>query len=45
MKEFDLITFDSYGTLIDWEDGIYQVFRGEAVKDGHQSEREKVIDA
>jgi len=45
MKEFDLITFDCYGTLIDWETGIYEAFRNEAAKDGHQLERGKVIDA
>lgn len=32
--EFDIITFDCYGTLIDWEDGIVQAFRSEAGRDG-----------
>ena len=45
MKDFDLITFDCYGTLIDWENGIYQAFRDEAARDGHELERGKVIDA
>ena len=45
MKEFDLITFDCYGTLIDWEDGIYQAFKTEAAKDGRRLERNKVIGA
>ena len=43
MKDFDLITFDCYGTLIDWETGIYEAFKGEAVKDGLDLKREKVI--
>ena len=45
MKDFDLITFDCYGTLIDWETGIFDAFGDEAAKDGRQLEREKVIDA
>lgn len=45
MKDFDLITFDCYGTLIDWENGIYQAFRNEAAKDGRQLERGSVIGA
>jgi 2-haloacid dehalogenase/putative hydrolase of the HAD superfamily len=31
--EFDLITFDCYGTLIDWEGGIIRAFQSEALKD------------
>jgi len=45
MKEFDLITFDCYGTLIDWETGIYEAFSSEAAKDGILIEREEVIAA
>ncbi|MFQ5849505.1 MAG: HAD-IA family hydrolase [Candidatus Binatia bacterium] len=45
MKDFDLITFDCYGTLIDWETGIYEAFRDEAAKDGIELERERVIAA
>ncbi len=44
MKDFDLITFDCYGTLIDWETGIFDAFRNEAAKDGRQLERGSVID-
>ncbi len=29
MNDFDLITFDYYGTLIDWETGIADAFRNE----------------
>jgi len=45
MKDFDLITFDCYGTLIDWETGIFHAFRNEAAKDGCQLERGSVISA
>ena len=45
MKDFDLITFDCYGTLIDWETGIFDAFGDEAAKDGRQLERGKLIDA
>ena len=27
MRQFDIITFDCYGTLIDWETGILAVLR------------------
>jgi len=45
MKEFDLITFDCYGTLIDWETGIYEAFRREAAKRGLSFSRDAVISA
>jgi 2-haloalkanoic acid dehalogenase type II len=31
---YDLITFDCYGTLIDWEQGIIAAFQGEAARQG-----------
>ena len=31
---YDVITFDCYGTLIDWEDGIASAFTREAAADG-----------
>jgi 2-haloalkanoic acid dehalogenase type II len=31
---FDLITFDCYGTLIDWESSIVGAFQSEAARDG-----------
>lgn len=34
LTEFDLITFDCYGTLIDWERGITTAFQQEAASDG-----------
>jgi 2-haloacid dehalogenase/putative hydrolase of the HAD superfamily len=34
MEPFDIVTFDCYGTLIDWEAGITGAFNSEAAKDG-----------
>ncbi len=33
-RPFDVITFDCYGTLIDWEAGITEAFRDAAAADG-----------
>jgi 2-haloacid dehalogenase/putative hydrolase of the HAD superfamily len=33
-KEVKWVTFDVYGTLIDWEKGIVEAFKKEAVRDG-----------
>ena len=33
-SDFDIITFDCYGTLIDWESGIVGAFQSEAARDG-----------
>jgi hypothetical protein len=33
-RRFDMITFDCYGTLIDWETGISEAFRDAAAADG-----------
>src|SRR3954451_7149493 len=33
-SKISFVTFDVYGTLIDWETGIYQAFRREASRDG-----------
>ncbi len=45
MKDFDLITFDCYGTLIDWEAGISEAFRKEAAKDGIDLKHKEVVAA
>ncbi len=45
MARFDIITFDCYGTLIDWETGISEAFIREAKKDGVALEREAVLEA
>ena len=39
-KEVTFVTFDVYGTLIDWETGIYEAFQREAEKDGFTIDRE-----
>ena len=43
--EFDIITFDCYGTLIDWESGIIDAFQSEAIKDGVVLESNQIITA
>jgi 2-haloacid dehalogenase/putative hydrolase of the HAD superfamily len=42
-KEITFVTFDVYGTLIDWETGVYDAFRKEAERDGFTIEREELI--
>ncbi len=37
------VTFDVYGTLIDWETGIYEAFSREAEHDGFTIERDELI--
>jgi 2-haloacid dehalogenase/putative hydrolase of the HAD superfamily len=39
------VTFDVYGTLIDWETGIWDAFSAEAERDGFTIEREEIIPA
>ena len=42
---FDVITFDCYGTLIDWEGGIADAFLGAARQDGLELQRDEVLRA
>ena len=42
---FDLITFDCYGTLIDWEQGIVAAFQREAARQGTALDANAVITA
>jgi len=44
-SDFDIITFDCYGTLIDWEGGIINAFQSEAAKDGLALEGDQIIAA
>ena len=44
-EPFDIITFDCYGTLIDWESGIISAFQAEAAKDGVELRGDQIIDA
>jgi 2-haloalkanoic acid dehalogenase type II len=43
-EQIQVVTFDCYGTLIDWETGIWKAFREAADDDGVTLEREQVID-
>jgi 2-haloacid dehalogenase len=38
-KNVTFVTFDVYGTLIDWESGIYDAFAKEAARDGVEIDR------
>jgi 2-haloacid dehalogenase len=42
-KDVKFVTFDCYGTLIDWESGVYQAFQKEADKDGFTIDRDALI--
>ena len=42
-RRFDVITFDCYGTLIDWEGGIADAFLGAARQDGFELQRDEVL--
>lgn len=44
-KAYDVITFDCYGTLIDWEDGISAAFGEAAARDGTALDRAAVLSA
>src|SRR5437588_2368222 len=45
MPRYDVITFDCYGTLIDWESGIANAFLNAAATDGVTLTREGVLRA
>jgi 2-haloacid dehalogenase len=45
MPRYDVITFDCYGTLIDWESGIANAFINTAATDGVTLTREAVLRA
>ena len=42
-KEISFVTFDVYGTLIDWETGAYDAFAKEAEKDGYTLSKEELV--
>src|SRR3954449_2236720 len=42
-KQVSLVTFDVYGTLIDWETGIVDAFQKEAARDGFTIDRDELI--
>jgi 2-haloalkanoic acid dehalogenase type II len=45
MDNFGIITFDCYGTLIDWETGIINAFRTAAAADQVELRADQIIDA
>lgn len=45
VQPYDIITFDCYGTLIDWEGGIISAFLSEAAKDGVELRGNQIIEA
>ena len=42
-KNLDFVSLEVYGTLIDWETGIYEAFQKEAEKDGFTIDRDQLI--
>jgi len=44
-EKFHFITFDCYGTLIDWESGIKTFFQREASRDGIEIDDRQIIEA
>lgn len=44
-NDFDIITFDCYGTLIDWEGGITEAFQTEGARDGLSLQHDEIIAA
>ena len=42
-KQISLVTFDVYGTLIDWEQGIVDAFEKEAARDGFTIDRDELV--
>ena len=44
-RQYDIVTFDCYGTLIDWESGITEAFLRAAREDGVELRRDEVLRA
>ena len=42
-KEVKFVTFDCYGTLVDWETGVHEAFQKEADRDGFTIDRDVLI--
>jgi 2-haloacid dehalogenase/putative hydrolase of the HAD superfamily len=42
-KDINFVTFDVYGTLIDWEDGAYKAFQKEADRDGYTINKDEMV--
>jgi 2-haloacid dehalogenase/putative hydrolase of the HAD superfamily len=42
-KTVSFVTFDVYGTLIDWDTGVYEAFAAEGERDGFTVDRDELI--
>ena len=42
-KDVKFVTFDCYGTLIDWEAGVHDAFQKEADRDGFTIDKDRLI--
>jgi len=42
-KDVQFVTFDCYGSLIDWEAGVYDAFQKEADRDGFTIDRDAML--
>lgn len=42
-KNITFVTFDVYGTLIDWDTGVYEAFAREAARDGVEIDRSVLL--
>jgi len=42
-KDVRFVTFDCYGTLIDWENGVYEAFQKEADRDGFTIDKNELV--
>jgi 2-haloacid dehalogenase len=42
-KKIEFVTYDCYGTLIDWETGVFEAFEKEAKRDGFTVNRDELI--
>ncbi|HVS28868.1 MAG TPA: HAD-IA family hydrolase, partial [Solirubrobacteraceae bacterium] len=42
-KDIKFVTFDVYGTLIDWEKGIIEAFTAEAARDGFTIDKDELL--
>lgn len=45
LTDFDVLTFDCYGTLIDWESGIYNALRPWLDREGISADRDRALAA
>ena len=41
-KQIEFVTFDVYGTLVDWEEGVYKAFAKEADRDGYTINKDEL---